>query len=77
MLVVSLALMLAAMPSDAFAYIDPGSGALMWQALLSAFFGALFVARRGVWRVLRALGAKRENLAPPADSSAEPPGPNA
>lgn len=33
--------------SDAFGfYIDPGSGALLWQALLSAFFGALFFGRR-------------------------------
>ena len=27
-------------------YIDPGSGALLWQALLSALFGALFFGRR-------------------------------
>lgn len=29
-------------------YIDPGSGALLWQAVLSAFFGALFFGRRFV-----------------------------
>jgi hypothetical protein len=32
--------------SDALAYIDPGSGALIWQALLASFFGALFYIRR-------------------------------
>lgn len=35
---------LVALP-DAHAYIDPGSGALLWQALLAAFFGALFYFR--------------------------------
>jgi hypothetical protein len=42
-------------PSDAFAYIDPGSGALIWQAALSAFFGALFLARRALLRLFRGL----------------------
>ncbi len=36
---------------DAHAYIDPGSGALLWQALLAACFGALFYIR-SIWRVL-------------------------
>lgn len=31
--------------SNAYAYIDPGSGALVWQLLLSAFFGAIFFIR--------------------------------
>lgn len=34
------------------AYIDPGSGALLWQAVLSAFFGALFLARRTIFGFL-------------------------
>ena len=32
--------------SEAYAYIDPGSGALIWQLLLAAFFGAMFFIRR-------------------------------
>ncbi len=32
--------------STAYAYIDPGSGALLWQFMLSAFFGGLFFIRR-------------------------------
>jgi len=31
---------------DACAYTDPGSGALLWQAMLAAFFGSLFYVRR-------------------------------
>jgi hypothetical protein len=41
----------------ALAYIDPGSGALLWQAVLSAFFGGLFLARRTLWRA--ATGIRR------------------
>ena len=29
-------------------YIDPGSGALLWQALLSAVFGVIFFFRNSV-----------------------------
>ena len=47
------------------AYIDPGSGALVWQALLSAAFGALFFARRIAVR-LRTLVPGRHRTSPPA-----------
>jgi hypothetical protein len=30
------------LPGKAHAYIDPGSGALVWQMLVAAFFGLLF-----------------------------------
>jgi hypothetical protein len=36
----------AVMPASAYAYVDPGHGALVWQALLAAFFGSLFYLRR-------------------------------
>ena len=32
--------------SEAYAYVDPGSGALVWQLVLAAFFGAIFFIRR-------------------------------
>jgi len=38
--------LLLVMETDAFAYSDPGSGALLWQALLAGCFGALFYLRR-------------------------------
>jgi hypothetical protein len=28
------------------AYTDPGSGAMLWQLLVGAFFGAMYVVRR-------------------------------
>jgi hypothetical protein len=34
-------------------YADPGSGALLWQMLVGAFFGALYVVRRLVARFTR------------------------
>jgi hypothetical protein len=33
------------------AYIDPGSGALIWQAILAAFFGGAFYFRRFLTRL--------------------------
>ncbi len=29
-----------------FAYIDPGTGSLLWQSLTAAFIGGLFYVRR-------------------------------
>jgi hypothetical protein len=42
---VSLSLVFLTALPDAHAYIDPGSGALLWQALLAAFVGAVFYMR--------------------------------
>lgn len=52
---VGCAFLLFFTPSEAFAYVDPGSGALIWQAALSAFFGALFLARRTLLKLLGGL----------------------
>jgi len=50
----SFALMLAvALALPAHAYIDPGSGALVIQALVSALVGALFFARSYLMRIAR------------------------
>ena len=45
--VVLLALALA-MPSDAHAYADPGTGALLWQTLVAGFIGGVFFFRQFV-----------------------------
>jgi len=34
----------------AYAYTDPGSGALLWQALVAAFVGAGFYFRKFLFR---------------------------
>ena len=39
------ALIVAFYPSSAFAYIDPGSGSLLLQIVMSAIFGGIFLAR--------------------------------
>jgi hypothetical protein len=47
-----MAALLALLPTDALAYIDPGYGALLLQILLSSLFGALFLARKTIRRVI-------------------------
>lgn len=58
-------------PTAAYGYIDPGSGLLLVQGLISAVVGGLFIGRRAIGdalsRVGRALG-----LRPPADSPVKP-----
>lgn len=39
-------LILVATCSDASAYIDPGSGAFVWQVLCAAIVGLLFQAKK-------------------------------
>lgn len=45
--------------AEAHAYGDPGSGALLWQLLLAAFFGGMFYIRRIVSWVRDKLGRKQ------------------
>ena len=45
---VGLALLVLATPRRASAYVDPGSGAMLWQAAAAAFIGSLFYLRRFV-----------------------------
>jgi len=35
------------------AYIDPGSGALLWQTITAAALGTLFYIRRFMWKIRR------------------------
>jgi hypothetical protein len=44
----SAALCLMLIAADAKAYIDPGSGALIQQLILSGVFGVIFLARRNL-----------------------------
>lgn len=70
--VVGFTLILLLSAPSAFAYIDPGSGALVWQLIVSAIFGGLFVARKALWRVLKMLGIRKRR--PDTSSSADPQG---
>jgi hypothetical protein len=44
--IILVVLLTLATVSDAEAYMDPGSGALIWQTLLAAAIGASFYFRR-------------------------------
>jgi len=37
--------------SNAYAYIDPGYGALLWQLLIASVFGILFYARNIISKI--------------------------
>jgi hypothetical protein len=60
--VLTLLVLWAAEPA-LHAYIDPGSGALIWQALVAGFVGAAFYFRRFFERLFSR--GRRED--PPAD----------
>lgn len=40
-----------------FAYVDPGSGTLLWQLLVSAIFGGLFFIRQARETLKRKISA--------------------
>jgi len=46
------ALLLVILPSRAYAYIDPGAGSLVFQALVAGFFGAVFTIKM-YWGVFK------------------------
>ena len=47
---ISLLLLLLAVPQVASAYVDPGSGAMLWQIAAAAVIGSLFYVKRTlVW----------------------------
>ena len=47
----TLSSLLALLPADALAYIDPGYGALLQQVLLSGLLGTVFLARKTIRRI--------------------------
>ena len=53
-------------PIPAHAYVDPGYGTLLWQALMSAAFGAVFFGRR---MIASALSRLRFGRRPPDGGS--------
>jgi hypothetical protein len=63
---------LLAFPSDAYAYIDPGAGSLIYQTVLAVLLGLGFFLRSSRERIVRAVKAlfvKRRSAqdASPAD----------
>lgn len=54
---------LAPLPQG-LAYVDPGSGAMLWQVLLAAGFGALFYVRKAVSAVRGWFGLGGDDASP-------------
>ncbi|MCI0621537.1 MAG: hypothetical protein L0387_07690 [Acidobacteria bacterium] len=48
----ALSILLFLFEQPAYAYIDPGTGSLMWQVLVAGFVGLVFYWRR-FWSFLR------------------------
>lgn len=46
--IVSIPLIVFLFPSDAFAYIDPGSGMLVWQGVIAAIGAGVIFAKNPV-----------------------------
>ena len=59
-------------PATAHAYIDPGSGALIWQGLVAAGVGALFYLRR-FFQALRGKRSSAKLTDEPGEGSSETP----
>ena len=58
LVVLSVAALVLATPRAAHAYVDPGSGAMLWQLLAAAAIGSLFYARRAAGFIRSHLGLK-------------------
>lgn len=54
-------LALGLIPNNAFAYLDPGSGSMIFQGIVAAFFGGLFVIKTYWHKILKALGLKKDS----------------
>ena len=52
------AAIIMALPRPAAAYVDPGSGAMLWQVAAAAVIGSLFYVRRGFNWVREHLGLR-------------------
>jgi len=71
--VLLLALALLLLPTrPAHAYVDPGSGALMVQALLASIVGISIAMRRSLRRVLGRLGLSRRDTPAETEDSGSP-----
>ncbi len=56
-----LASIVLLLPNSAFAYLDPGSGSMIFQGLVAAIFSGLFLIKTYWRKILRALGLKKDD----------------
>jgi hypothetical protein len=50
---VALLTLVLATPSQAYGYVDPGSGSFVFQAAYAAFIGGMFYFRRTIARLFK------------------------
>ena len=62
--------LLVGTPAVAWAYVDPGYGTLIWQALVSGALGGVFLARQSIAAVWRRFRGRQHEGAPPDDPPA-------
>jgi hypothetical protein len=55
-------LILLAVPQIASAYVDPGSGAMLWQILAATFLGMLFYIRKIITAISRAFSTSSKPI---------------
>ncbi len=67
-LVLLAALLLLASPAKLSAYVDPGTGAMLWQLLAAAAIGSLFYIRRIL--AFFGLGARKKSETPETTAGA-------
>jgi len=72
-----LALTVTLFPAVAHAYIDPGFGALVWQAAVAALIGSVFFLRSTIaasvrWAKVKTSGAPVKPPETPSDRPTEP-----
>jgi hypothetical protein len=51
-------MILMAVPRPASAYVDPGSGAMLWQVAAAAVIGSLFYVKRAVAWIKQRFGLR-------------------
>lgn len=54
-------LILCSIPNNAFAYLDPGSGSMIFQGIVAAFFGGLFIIKTYWHKILTTLGVRKKS----------------
>ena len=57
-LLTPVVLLLLAFPRPAHAYVDPGSGAMLWQLAAAAVIGSIFYVRRVVGWIRKTVGLR-------------------
>ena len=71
--IVAVAGLILAVPRQAQAYVDPGSGAMIWQIAAATIIGSLFYVRRAVVWVKAHLGVSTAPAPSAGEAKAAPP----